>query len=229
MKVLVVAAHPDDEVLGCGGTICRHVAQGDSVAVLFISEGVSSRWDEESARDWTAEIEQREAFALSACRKMGADVAGFLRYRNLRMSESSMLVLVKKILQVIHEVRPDTVYTHAGGDLNSDHRITHEAVVTACRPVPDMPVRNIYVFEVPSSTEWASAGIGELFWPTRFVDICDFFEQKLDAIGCYDFEMRPFPHPRSRENIEALARVRGMAVGLEAAEAFMVVREVVRA
>lgn len=229
MNILVVAAHPDDEVLGCGGTICRHVAQGDEVAVLFLSEGVSSRGDEESAKDWTPEIMEREAFAHRACQAMGAGIAGFLRYRNLRMSESSMLILVKKILQVIHDVRPETVYTHAGGDLNSDHRIAHEAVVTACRPVADMPVRNIYAFEVPSSTEWAFGAIGKKFFPTRFVDIRDFFDRKLGAVACYDFEMRPFPHPRSRENIQALARVRGMAVGLEAAEAFVVVREVVQA
>lgn len=129
---------------------------------------------------------------------------------------------------MIQEVKPETVYTHAGGDLNSDHRVAHESVITACRPVAGMPVRNIYTFEVPSSTEWASTAIGEHFVPTRFVDIKEYVETKMKAIGCYDFEiMRPFPHPRSLENIQALARVRGMAVGLEAAEAFMVVREVV--
>jgi len=225
MKILIISAHPDDEVLGCGGTICRHVVLGDEVSLLFLSEGVSSRGALE--KDWTSEIEEREMFARSVSRLMGARVVRFLRYKNLRMSELSMLDIVKEIIGVIQEVKPETIYTHSGGDLNSDHRIAHEAVITACRPVVGMPVRNIYTFEVPSSTEWASTAIGERFVPTRFVDIKDYVETKIKALGCYDLEMRPFPHPRSLENIRALQRVRGMAVGLEAAEAFMVVREVV--
>ncbi len=225
-RILVIAAHPDDEVLGCGGTICKHVAQGDLVSVLYLSEGVSSRDVLDPSKDWTKEIEEREQFAINACKVMGADIAGFLRYKNLRMCDDSMLDIAKNIMKVIAVFQPLVIYTHAGGDMNSDHRVVNEAVITACRPVGGLSVKRIYSFEVCSSTEWSSTSIGEYFIPVKYVDVSAYMQQKQDAVECYDFEMRPYPHPRSRENIKALSQVRGMAVGLNAAEAFMIIREI---
>ena len=121
---------------------------------------------------------------------------------------------------------PEVVYTHHAGDLNVDHRIVHQATVTACRPLPGSPVRALYAFETVSSTEWQTAG--ESFRPQRCVDIEPFLGRKLRALDAYQAEMRPFPHARSHEAVEALARVRGAAAGLRAAECFVVVREVVR-
>ena len=122
-------------------------------------------------------------------------------------------------------VRPDIVYTHHGGDLNVDHRIAHQAVLTAGRPLPGSAVRAIYAFESCSSTEWSSPAMGPPFVPQRFVAIDAWFERKLAALTCYAEELRPFPHARSLEAVAALARLRGAAAGLGLAEGFMVIRE----
>ena len=226
MKILVVAAHPDDEVLGCGATLARQAEQGDRVSVLFLSEGVSSRAALGESRDWSAEIAEREASARRAAGVLGFSVEGFLRHPNLRMREGSMLALVKQVDEVIRSTAPAVVYTHHIGDLNSDHGLAAEAVVTACRPRPGLSVRSVYAFEVPSSTEWNSPAHAAPFAPTRFVDVTAYLPKKIEAMRCYDYEMRSLPHPRSAEAVEALARVRGVSVGVPAAEAFVVLREV---
>lgn len=227
MKILVVAAHPDDEVLGCGATIARHVAENDQVSVLFLSEGVSSRAALGEIRDWSAEIAEREALAWRAAALLGFSIAGFLRHPNLRMREQSVLMLVKQVDEVIRAVSPTVIYTHHIGDLNSDHGLAAEAVMTACRPREGLSVRSVYAFEVPSSTEWNSPAHAAPFAPTRFVDVTAFLLKKIEAMRCYDFEMRSLPHPRSPEGVEALARFRGVSVGVSAAEAFVVLRQVV--
>jgi len=135
------------------------------------------------------------------------------------------LDIVKRIEAVVAEVQPSIIYTHHGGDLNIDHRITHQAVVTACRPVPQSTVKAIYSFETLSSTEWSSPAIGTSFHPTRFVDIKEFLGQKLNALEAYSDEMMDFPHARSIEGVKALARLRGVSAGMEAAEVFIVERE----
>lgn len=228
MKVLVVCAHPDDEVLGCGGAIARHVAAGDAVSVLFLSEGVSSRSVLGQKRDWTREIEEREAFARCAADFLGFSIVGFLRHPNLRMRDQPMLDLVKQVDTAIRAEAPQIIYTHHVGDMNSDHGMAAEAVITACRPHAGLSVRAVYAFEVPSSTEWNAPALAPPFAPMRYVDITAFLPRKIEALVCYDHEMRAMPHPRSPEAIEALARYRGVSVGVAAAEAFVVLREVVR-
>lgn len=228
MKVLVVSAHPDDEVLGCGGTLARHIAAGDVVSVLFLSEGVSSRAKRGEQRDWTPEIVEREAMARSAAHMLGFSIAGFLRHPNLRMRDQPMLDLVKQVDAVIRDKAPRIVYTHHVGDMNSDHGVTAEAAMTACRPHAGLSVRAIYAFEVPSSTEWNSPAMAPLFAPTRYVDITAFLPRKIAAMACYKHEIPAMPHPRSPEAVEALARYRGVSAGVAAAEAFVVLREFVR-
>ena len=132
----------------------------------------------------------------------------------------SLLDVIQSIESVIERIVPSVVYTHSGADLNADHRILHQAVVTACRPLPDSPVRKLYAFETVSSTEWSTAAMGPSFRPTHFVGVAAFWSQKLAALHCYESEMRRFPHARSYEAVEAIARVRGSQVGLEMAEAF---------
>lgn len=222
-RVLVVAAHPDDEALGCGGTIARHVAEGDIVSVLFLADGVTSRL----GADEVAECAIREDSARKSCQVLGAQAPEFLRLPDNRLDSLPLLGIVHAVEQVIARVAPSVIYTHHGGDLNVDHRIAHQAVITACRPVPGNLVRAIYGFETPSSTEWASSASGPVFRPIRFVDITASVERKMQAVSAYEQEIRAFPHIRSHEAIAALVRLRGATVGVPAAEAFVVEREIV--
>ncbi len=219
-NILVIAAHPDDEALGCGGALVRHVARGDRVQCLFLADGAGSRSE-------GADVGLRQRQAEAAARRLGAAAPMLLGFPDNRMDSVPLLDIVQAVEKVIAEVRPDIIYTHHGNDLNIDHRITHQAVLTACRPQPDSCVRAIYGFEVPSSTEWASPEAAPAFRPVRFVDISDYLQHKMALLDCYADEMRAFPHARSREAVEALARWHGATVGVAAAEAFSVIREIV--
>lgn len=223
-----MAAHPDDEVLGCGGTVARHAALGDKVHVLILAEGATAR---DEARDPTGrseEIESLHAAAWRAAEILGTQPPRFAGLPDNRLDSVPLLDVVKIVEEAVHGVGPSIVYTHHGGDLNVDHRVVHQAVVTACRPLPDTPIRRLYAFETVSSTEWTSQSPEQAFHPARFVDIATYMDTKLKALEAYGTEMRPFPHARSRENVVALARHRGASVGIAAAEAFMVIREVIR-
>ncbi len=225
--VLIVAAHPDDEILGCGGIAARHAAAGDRVAALILAEGATARRPRRDGASDSTEIEALRDAARAAAKILGTEPPQFAGLPDNRMDSLALLDIVKRVEETVERLAPGLVYTHHGGDLNVDHRLTHQAVVTACRPLPDAPVRAIYTFETASSTEWGTAGTDAGFRPTRFVDIGDFLDSKLRALDCYEAEIRPFPHARSREAVEVRARVRGAEAGLAAAEAFEIVREIV--
>jgi LmbE family N-acetylglucosaminyl deacetylase len=218
--ILVVAAHADDEVLGCGGTIARHVAEGDAVHVIFMADGVGSRGNKQSA-----ELEARNQARDAALKILGVTEWHALDFPDNRMDSVPLLDVVQALGPIVRKIQPERVYTHHHGDLNVDHRVTHQAMLTACRPLPGSNVREILAFEVMSSTEWATPGLAP-FIPNAFVDISEHLPQKLEALAAYELEMRPAPHSRSFEHIEALARHRGNSVGVEAAEGFGVVRVV---
>lgn len=220
-NILVVAAHPDDEVLGCGGTIARHAATGDKVHILILAEGATAR--EGGGGEELAAL--REA-AREAAKALGAEPPDFLGLPDNRLDTLPLLDVIKAIEAVIANVRPAVVYTHHAGDLNVDHRIAHQAVLTACRPLPGSSVKSIYAFETVSSTEWMGPAVNDVFRPNRFISIDGQWPAKRRALEAYKMEMRPFPHARSVENVEALARTRGAAVGEPMSEAFVVVREV---
>ena len=214
--ILVVAAHADDEALGCAGTIARHTSLGDIVHVIFMTNGVGSRNDF-SIKD----IENRKIAA-----QKGADILGISSVYNFdfpdnKMDSVPLLDIVKSIENKIQELKPEIIYTHYVGDLNIDHQMTHKAVITACRPQPSFCVQQIYSFEVPSSTEWS---ISSPFIPNYFVDISNTLELKMSAIRLYDSEFRAPPHARSVESIKALAQYRGMSVGMRLAEGFKIIR-----
>jgi LmbE family N-acetylglucosaminyl deacetylase len=225
-RILVVAAHPDDELLGVGGTLARHGAAGDEVHILILAEGVTSRTTTRNATASAAEIGALMDAARGAAQLIGARKPHFAGFPDNRMDEVALLDVVKSVEQVLAELRPSIVYTHYAGDLNIDHRIACQSVVTACRPLPGASVRAIYAFETLSSTEWA-APLEPVFAPNRFVDISAYLDIKLRALEFYRSEMRAFPHPRSREAVAALAHDRGASIGVDAAEAFMVLRETV--
>lgn len=218
--VLVVAAHPDDEMLGCGATMARHAAEGDLVHILIIAEGATSRRGDHSDDDLSA-LRQAGRAAAAA---VGALQPQFLGLPDNRLDTMPLLDVIQPIEAVIDELKPSIVYTHYQGDLNIDHRIVHQAVITACRPLPGHPVLAIYAFEVVSATEWGTAN-SRAFAPNRFVEVEAHLSRKIDALRCYDLEMRDFPHPRSVEAVRALAALRGASSGVHAAEAYEVVRE----
>lgn len=209
MRVLAVGAHPDDVELGAGGTLARHKMDEDDVFILTLGTG----------RPEHAEELRKQAVASALI--LGARVA-LLAYPDQRFDSVNLLQLVQSVEEVIRRVRPALVYTHHGGDLNLDHRLTHQAVITACRPVNGCTVQRIELFEVPSSTEWGD----DTFRPNSYVDISGAcLEKKLTAFACYIDEKREPPHPRSAQSIQALARWRGSMAGVAEAEAFMLVRE----
>lgn len=220
--IAIVVAHPDDEVLGCGGTAVAHGRKGDAVHILILAEGLTARDDLRDAGLRADDLRAWRKTAENAAAVLGARSVAFGGFPDNRMDGCDRLDVVKCVEGFLSAVAPTRVYTHHGGDLNIDHRRTHEAVITACRPIVGAPT--LLFFEVPSSTEWAIGGSFAPFQPNWFQDIGDTLAAKLSALAVYGDELRPWPHPRSSLGIETFARMRGMQVGLRAAEGFMLGR-----
>lgn len=218
--VAAVFAHPDDEVLGAGATLARHADRGDPVHVLLLATGLAAR----GAAPATALALLRDQ-ARRAADTLGARSVAFADFPDNRMDSVPLLDVVQCIEAFLAEVRPARIFTHHGGDLNVDHRLVHQAVLTACRPLPGTVPTEILASEVNSSTEWASP-VDPPFQPTLFVDATATLDRKVAALECYGSEIRPWPHPRSVDGVRALARWRGAQCGRDAAEAFMVCRRV---
>ncbi len=225
-RVLVVASHPDDEILGPGGTLARHAAEGASVDILIMAEGATSRDDTRDSAARANEISHLRESAARAAKILGLNPPRFGGLPDNRMDSLELLDVVKLVEATVAETRPNIVYTHHAYDLNVDHRITHEAVLTACRPLPGSGVSAIYTYETVSSTEWGVTG--NQFAPNHFVDMSAFLDRKIAALEAYGSEMRPSPHARSFQAVRALANMRGSTVGVIAAEAFMIVRQISR-
>lgn len=223
-KILVVAAHADDEVLGCGATVAKHSSDGDTVHVLILAEGITSRDEKRDPEKRALELAQLVKTANKANKALGVDFVTMLDFPDNRMDSADFLDIVKRIEKYMNEFQPETVYTHFNGDLNIDHRLTSEAVVTACRPFPGQTVKCIMFFEVASSTEWQANGSANIFNPNIYVDVTATVSHKTNALKIYSSEMRDWPHARSVEALEHLAKWRGSSVGVEAAEAFMLGR-----
>jgi LmbE family N-acetylglucosaminyl deacetylase len=226
MKVLVVAAHPDDEVLGAGGTIARLGREGHEIAIAILGEGVTSRYEQREKAD-PALIKALHGKAGEVAKLLGAKQLSLHSLPDNRFDTVPLLEVVKIVEELVAGGKPEVIYTHHGGDLNMDHVITHRAVLTATRPMKGQPVRDIYAFEIASSTEWAFQRFEPAFRPNVFVDISGGgVEVKQRAMALYETEARAFPHPRSAEALAAIARRWGSVVGCEAAEAFELVRSI---
>jgi len=226
-KILVIASHPDDEVLGAGGSIISEVEKGAEVHVLILAEGVTARENKRNRQDRIKDISMLGQAAENAHVILGSSSLKLLDLPDNRMDSIELLDVIKLVEKEIKNIQPEIVYTHHRNDLNIDHQITHRATITACRPEPNQTVKKILCFEVPSSTEWQTPGGETSFIPNCFYDISSVLEKKLKALEAYESEMRSWPHSRSINAVRNLARWRGASMGCEAAEAFMMIREII--
>ncbi|MBI2549259.1 PIG-L family deacetylase [Candidatus Woesearchaeota archaeon] len=224
MNILVVAAHPDDEVLGCGGTMVHHVRQGDKVFILITGEGITARYTHRDQAN-LLHLENLHVQTQKVADILGATKLFTHNFPDNRLDSVPLLDVIKVVEKVQQEVKPEMVYTHHRADLNIDHRILYHAVLTACRPMQKSRVRRILSFYNISSTEWNVPPPKDLFFPNVFVDITRSMKTKLKAMSIYKTELCKYPHPRSLKAIENTAKYWGNCVGFEAAEPFMLVRE----
>ena len=222
-NILIIAAHPDDELLGVGGTVSRLSRQGKTVRALVLAEGQTSRTEkrENTGREIIDELRKD---ALSAAKEIGYASIDFCDFPDNRLDSVDLLDIIKSVFEFIDQYKPDTIFTHHHGDLNIDHRRVCEAVLTAVRPMQGEGVKRIYAFETPSSTEWNYVYEAP-FCPNVYFDISETINRKLAAMACYKSELREYPHPRSLEALKALASYRGSNVGYRYAEAFLLLRE----
>ena len=237
MKVLVIAAHPDDEVLGMGGLLKKFSKKENDIKIVFLATGISSRRSNDYLNstnykinnnlknDIEKQIEQLQKDARKALSVLGIKKIQFEDFPDNEMDIVSNLKITKKIEAIIDDYRPDTVYTHSQCDINVDHRLIYESTITATRPKKNSVVKQVISFETPSSTEWY---FPQKFSPNIFVDISKELKFKLKAMQCYKNELMEFPHPRSIEALEIIAKRWGTVCGFNAAEAFCLVRSLVR-
>lgn len=219
MKVLVIAPHADDEVLGCGGTIARHTAQRDHVIVLVMTHGVPELFPSEYMAQLHKEMH-------AAHQVLGVQHTSVLDFPAPALDSIPGYKIAAAIHKTIQEFQPAQVYIPHLGDLHSDHAQVYRAALVAMRPINGCSVQRILAYETLSETDWAIPSSESAFVPTVFVDITDYLEQKLHAMECYRSQLKAFPHTRSLESLKALARLRGGTVNREAAEAFMLVRQI---
>ena len=216
-RVLVLAAHPDDEVLGMGGTIARHADDGDAVRIVCVTDGSSTQYPGDADIRARKDDEARRAAA-----ELGVDDYVHLDLPDMRLDTLPHVEINGVVETQVQEFRPQVVYTPQP-DVNRDHRALFESVSVATRPVPGMPVRRVLTYAPTSSTEWTPAATN-WFVPNWYVDISGTLERKLRAFACYETERREYPHPRSERALRAHAELYGANVGCEYAEPFVLAR-----
>lgn len=219
--ILVIAAHPDDEVLGCGATIARLINEGHAVYTLILGEGITARDEKRDKEKRAKELRVLRQQAIKANKLLGVKDIFFFDYPDNRFDQMILLDIVKSIERIKNTVKPHTIFTHYSNDLNIDHQLTYQAVITATRPLPQETVREIYSFEILSSTQWRYP---ITFSPNVFFDVTDHIESKRDAMGVYTSELMSYPHPRSLDGIKINAQYWGVQIGVACAEAFKCIR-----
>jgi LmbE family N-acetylglucosaminyl deacetylase len=222
-KILIVAAHPDDEVLGCFGTVARLIKQGYEAYTLILGEGKTSRDESRVVENKKDEIEVLNSEIQKANDIIGIKKVFVESFPDNRFDSVDLLDIIKVVSKVKEEVKPDIIFTHYEHDLNIDHQITYKAVITATRPMKDEITKEIYSFEILSSTEW---NYPLSFSPDTYFDISDTIDLKLDAMKEYESELCQYPHPRSLEGIDLNAKYHAMRVGKRYVEAFKTIRAI---
>ena len=220
-SALIVVAHPDDEVIGMGGTLAKLASEGVKVTVAFLSSGVGSR-NHEGER----EAATRKQAAVRCCETLGAVAGHFGSYPTLQFDSVPSLNLAKTVSELVARYTPDLVFTHHGGDLNVDHRLTTQAVMVACRPQPSSQVTGLYSFAVLSSSGWGHESLFPTFQPDTYINVEDHVETALAAYQHYQAEVREEPHARSVTSLRLRMQQNGRQVGLYAADAFQTLRVV---
>lgn len=224
-KVLVIAAHPDDEVLGMGGTIAKLVKEGSVVDVLIVTDGSSSQYRESERLGEIIEAKKLET--RNCANVLGVRDIYYGGLPDMKLDCTPHIDINQAIECVIDKVQPDTVFTHFWGDVNMDHQNVYKSTLVTVRPVLGQVVRNLYCYRVPSSTEWTPNKEDTMFMPNYFVDIEPYAEQKYKAFACYSTELRDYPHPRSVQYLRESDKAAGLRVGMLAAEEFVMLRKLV--
>jgi N-acetylglucosamine malate deacetylase 1 len=221
LTVLVIAPHPDDEVLGCGGALARHVSHGDFVVVAILTNGAMGAPHLYSSED----VLQIRTEALTAHKMLGVHRTIFEDLPATRLDSLSISQVAESIGTIISSVEPKIVYMPHHGDRHRDHWVVNQAAQVACRPRSGCSVKRILAYETASETEWGDPNPSSAFVPNWFIDITAELPVKITALQSYKSQLKPLPDPRSIEAITALARWRGASSGFHAAEAFMLLRE----
>jgi LmbE family N-acetylglucosaminyl deacetylase len=229
-KILLVVAHPDDELLGCGGTMNRLIKEFNcKIRVIILGEGITSRSEQRDAEKWAEELTIHRANIKNAQDCIGFESVGIYNFADNRFDSVDLLDIIKVIEKEKNEYNPEIIFTHHGGDTNIDHRRTFEAVVTAIRPMEHENVAHLFCFETPSSTEWQAFNYPNPFLPNFFVKLNKSnVEAKIKGMESYEFEKRNFPHPRSPEALTIQAQRWGVTIGTEYAEAFILIRSIIK-
>lgn len=222
-SILVIASHPDDEAIGCGASIARHIDEGDKVCIITLTNGVNSRDDVQ-----TKDAQERNEAAVNSINSLGAEWLGSGDFPDNKMDSIPLIDVVKFIESFKESFYPDIIYVHSPTDLNIDHRIAASATLTAYRPQPNEKYSEIRFFEISSSTDYTVKQLEDSFEPNLYINIDNYWENKLKALKFYDMEMHPDPHSRSYKKIKSLAEFRGAQSGMKLAEAFQVVRRIIR-
>lgn len=220
-SILCIVAHPDDEALGLGGTIIKHIEHGHNVQIIILSVG------EEAKLDADKDPSRREQSAYAWSKSVGSEVLKIFDYADQRLDTIPKLEIIQELEKIIKIIKPDIIYTHHDGDINHDHQVVSHAVLTACRPMNSLGIKaEIRTFETISSTEQAPYSDRYIFKPNYYVDVENVWDKKISSLKAYNNEMGIYPHPRSMESIEALAIKRGSEAGLKKAEAFCILKKI---
>jgi LmbE family N-acetylglucosaminyl deacetylase len=227
-RILVVVAHPDDELLGLGATMNLLITEyGATVKAVILGEGITSRSDARDVEKWNRELEIHRANIQTAQKAVGYHETGIYDFPDNRFDAVNLLDIIKIVEKEKKAFNPDVIFTHHGGDVNIDHQRTFEAVITACRPMEHETVKTIIAFETASGTEWRAPSDPRHFLPNMFVSVSEAnLEAKIKGMEAYEFEKRKYPHPRSPEALRIQAQRWGVAVGKPFAEAFVIIRNI---
>tara|TARA_B110000238_G_C16060792_1_gene410381 strand:+ start:544 stop:1254 length:711 start_codon:yes stop_codon:yes gene_type:complete len=228
-RILIVVAHPDDELLGLGASMNLLINKYNSNChVVILGEGITSRGDKRDSVDWNKELEIHKQNIIQAQKSIGYQSVKTYDFPDNRFDTVALLDIIKVVEKEKNKFNPDFIFTHHGGDVNIDHQKTFQAVMTACRPMSTEICKNIFTFETPSGTEWIASTDPNKFIPNFFISVSkENILSKIKGMESYEFEKRKYPHPRSPEALEIQAKRWGISVGVEYAEAFCIVRTII--